>query len=153
MGISPAYFAGIGRNFMLPREQWCKGAKAYFNTTSFHGKQMLLLLVWGAGGNILYIRKLKFSKFYLKSASDETAYNTIGLLINISNALIWQNNYYYYYYWSPLLCWKLSTVWSNRIMEQFHCLFAGAVLHIERRMNPFGCLQVELGSSFFPRSC
>lgn len=83
MGISPTCFAGIGRNFMLPREQWCKGAKAYFNTTSFHGKQMLLLLGVGErwGFFVFFIVENWISvKFSLKSAGDETAYNTIYLL-------------------------------------------------------------------------
>lgn len=138
MGISPTCFAGIGRNFMLPREQWCKGAKAYFNTTSFHGKQMLLPLgFWVWVFYILFIRKLKFSKFSLKSAGDETAYNTIYLLIRISNLLVWQNGFCYYCYWYPLLCWKLSAVWSNLIVEQFHCLFGRSCIARGKKNESF----------------
>lgn len=143
-GISPAYFAGIGRNFMLPRKQWCKGAKAYFNTTSFHGKQILLL--FGLFLIFLYIFFMleNFSKF-LKSASDRTAYST--LLISISNLLLWHKNWCCCYYWSSLLCWKLSAVWNHVIMEQFHCVLEVCAAHGKK--NDSFWMSIKLGLSFF----
>jgi len=92
---------------------------------------------WGRGllrfFYISYIRKLKFSKFSQKSAGDETAYNTIYLLINVSNLLVWPNSFYYYYSVGPHYCAENCQQFGViELRNSFPVFLGGTVLPVEK---------------------